>query len=296
MNNKIQFFLIRGFPRSGTNWINNILNLHPRVFAMGELGFTKLKMALNEINNRMSIIRSKITLKQNINNKFDSFVRESILCFLDFTDKKDIQWIGERSPDSLSPEIIPGAKTFYIIRDGRDCIVSWAYHCLRTKNFNSKNPEVLSDMTDKADILSDNPEYFIKNPHKLLDNKLWVKEQARRWAGRLINNMRSLSLETIDGREVCGNVMIVKYENLHKDIESERKRIYRFLDLDYKIAEEIDGLTSPGFGKENPLEHNRLGSVGDWKRYFSKDTARWFSEETSVVLIRLGYEKDDSWV
>ena len=40
----------------------------------------------------------------------------------------------------------------------------------------------------------------------------------------------------------------------------------------------------------------RKGIVGDWKNYFNKEAREIFNHYAGDQLIKLGYEKDRSWV
>jgi hypothetical protein len=49
-------------------------------------------------------------------------------------------------------------------------------------------------------------------------------------------------------------------------------------------------------GQENKDAFLRKGIAGDWRNYFSKESARVFDHYGGDVLIELGYEKDRSWI
>jgi hypothetical protein len=49
-------------------------------------------------------------------------------------------------------------------------------------------------------------------------------------------------------------------------------------------------------GEEKKSSFLRKGIAGDWRNYFNKETRAVFQEYAGKELIRLGYEKDDSWV
>ena len=41
------FFFVRGHPRSGTNWVGALLNLHPQVNCFGEFHFEDIRNAID---------------------------------------------------------------------------------------------------------------------------------------------------------------------------------------------------------------------------------------------------------
>ncbi len=102
-----------------------------------------------------------------------------------------------------------------------------------------------------------------------------------------LNKMKSGLLEA--------PVHLISYEKLHNDVLNERNRMYRFLGLGPTEALSLNDLTKAGFDREDVLQHNRKGAVGDWRKYFTEKTCKWFKEEAGEPLIKLGYESDMKW-
>ena len=48
-------------------------------------------------------------------------------------------------------------------------------------------------------------------------------------------------------------------------------------------------------GQEDPTSFFRKGIAGDWRNVFTEQDKVLFKKEAGDLLIRLGYEKDDSW-
>jgi hypothetical protein len=48
-------------------------------------------------------------------------------------------------------------------------------------------------------------------------------------------------------------------------------------------------------GQEDPSSFFRKGVAGDWRSVFTEKDRRVFKEEAGQLLVRLGYENDDSW-
>ena len=49
-------------------------------------------------------------------------------------------------------------------------------------------------------------------------------------------------------------------------------------------------------GQEDRTSFLRKGIAGDWKNYFGREAREVFHHYAGNQLIRLGYERDDSWV
>jgi hypothetical protein len=91
-----------------------------------------------------------------------------------------------------------------------------------------------------------------------------------------------------DGRRIH----FVRYEDLHRDVELQRRQLYRFLDLDVEAAAPIQAgdMTRPGVGApEDPMRFYRKGEVGDWRRYANGRFERWFLDSAGEALRALGY-------
>ena len=49
-------------------------------------------------------------------------------------------------------------------------------------------------------------------------------------------------------------------------------------------------------GEENPNRHYRKGKAGDWTNHFTPQHVDAFKEKVGDLLVRLGYETNDSWM
>jgi hypothetical protein len=175
-------------------------------------------------------------------------------------------------------------------RDARDILISQYHHCLFLQdNFNAKEVGIAKKdlkFEDNNDIQK-NLMRFIKYVYedKRIVNFSW-SDFVNSWARR-------------------SDVVHVKYEDLHRDTTGELKRVVK--ELTGKIIElkELQRMvhkysfkrqTGRKQGEENPKSFLRKGIVGDWKNYFTKDSKELFAQYAGEALIRMGYEKDHSWV
>lgn len=105
------------------------------------------------------------------------------------------------------------------------------------------------------------------------------------------------------------NILMVKYEDLHKDSAKEVKRIAEFMGVDLenatikRIADEtsFDNLRKiPAFGapekagikKPDQDKFFRKGRVGDWKNYFTDDESKIFDEMSAKYFDPIGLSFD----
>ena len=290
------YFFLRGAPaRSGTNWVSNLLNLHPEIFITGEFNLDYIRITLdNVIKSKKYVFNDKKVIDFLIDD-FENLTKRCIFntCISKIRDKPDVKWLGDRTPVRINPILINKAPHFLIYRDGRDILVSLTYHHLRLNSKESLINVNYPKMMIKRILFEKNPFYFKENPEKLLDDETWVKDIAWKWNNKMTLN--KIDLEKIKMGHINARVHPIKYEKLHSDTEGERKKMYEFLDLDPKKALPLDDMTKPGFDKENPTSHYRKGIVGDWKNYFTDRTCEIFKKEAGQKLIDLNYEVDNSW-
>jgi Sulfotransferase family len=292
-----RFFFLRGHPRSGTNWLGSILNLHPEVYCHGEFHLEDIRFAIDLLKQKPWQSTGREPVRTLMDECFHDMVRRILLTLK--PKKPWAIWIGDRTPRGLRP-LLPDSPVIWLIRDGRDVLVSWTFHVLRQPDHvqNIVIPDALkASMESQVAVFRADPNHFASRPDELLANEGWVRFIAKRWGDWASADL--VNKKAIEAGEVESTLCTVRYEVLHADTESERARIYRFLGLDPALADPLspETRTTAGFGREDPLSFFRYGEVGDWKQYFAPggDAARWFKESAGQGLIDLEYEKDDSW-
>ncbi len=290
-----EFFFVRGHPRSGTNWVGALLNLHPQINCFGEFHFEDIRNAIDTLQNQPWQITAREPLKSVMDDCFEDMVRKSMLTLE--SRKPEAKWIGDRTPRGLRI-FLDGAPYFLIIRDGRDVLVSWTFHVLRMRQhvvevvvpaehragFNTMYQKFQADNT-----------YFKSHPEELLTDEGWVRFIAGRWANWIKADQNAQ--ERVDSTELDARVMTLRYEDLHADTERHRRAMYEYLGLNPDEAAPLGGdtKTAPGFEREDPGSFWRHGQVGDWKRYSNDSFRQWFKDAAGEVLVGLKYEKDDRW-
>jgi hypothetical protein len=292
-----ELFFVRGHPRSGTNWVGALLNLHPQVNCFGEFHFEDIRNAIDALQSHPWQITAREPLKKVMDGCFEDMVRKSILTLK--SRKPEAHWIGDRTPRGLRV-FVEHTPHFLIIRDGRDVVLSWTFHVLRMR------PHVL-DVVVPPDLRAGfntlyakfqaDPEHFTRNPHELLTDEGWVRLVAGRWAGWMKADQASIKRIEASDVGARAKLMVIRYEELHADTEGGRRAMYEFLGLDPDEAASLSSetRTAPGFEKEDPMSFWRHGQVGDWKKYSNDRFKQWFKESAGEVLVELGYEKDQNW-
>ncbi|MBY0310854.1 MAG: sulfotransferase domain-containing protein [Phycisphaerales bacterium] len=301
-------FFFCGHPRSGTHWMDAVIKLHPKLWIDGEYRFESLHNSLNDLTGKSWHAASREPMRTQAVESFRRTIKEIIGS--SSAHRPGAAWLGDRTPRPCRV-LLPGAPQFLIIRDPRDILVSWAHQELKNGGFNYIDGGFAAELGEsRAKFLAD-PDHFKKNPGELLGCERWLRRLAGRWRRHLRVDMECLKkidaglIEEVnplaDRPPMLWNwqsrVLVVRYENIHRDPEGERSRIYSFLGVNPAEAGPLsdETRTKPKLASENPHGLFRKGAVGDWVQYFTDDVKGWFKDEAGDTLIELGYEKDDNW-
>ena len=311
-------FFILGQQKSGTTWLMRILDSHPEILCKGEGRFfgadwrqesvkrvdpkrppSSLYNAVSDAEYlRLWVERSVWSANDDPDEHIANLVRMAINYFLEGElFKTGKRMVGDKSP-LLTAETIeeiagiyPDAKVVHIIRDGRDTAVSTAYHAW---NFGKTRSD---DQAEKRKASR-------KNPREMRDvgESIFVRDQLRKmaaqWGARVGRTVE-------DGPALLGEGYAeVRYENLLERPEKEVRRLLEFLGAEASEKTVKTCVSSASFeklskgrkrGQEDPDSFFRKGVAGDWRDVFTEEDKRCFKEEAGDLLIKLGYEKDDSW-
>ncbi|MEM8757572.1 MAG: sulfotransferase domain-containing protein [Planctomycetota bacterium] len=280
-----RFFFICGFGKSGTNWLSSLLNLHPDVRCEGECFFNSFHEALDRFTGADHQIGSREPYKAVAEQSVHDLVRRVMLCMT--RDKPGATVLGDRSPRPLR-QLLPGAPTFWLVRDGRDVIVSYTYHYLRLRpqfNIVHWTPQIRQLFMPYAERFhSAPPESSYEAARDLLANEQWVAFVAEYWARRMTMDLDAAERWT-------DPLMQVRYEDLHANTPGELGRLFEFLGLDAGKADAVSPSTrtAAGFANENPADFYRKGAVGDWHNYDTPAFRSAFDTHAGEAAARSGY-------
>ena len=278
--NEQKFFCIRGYMKSGTNWVSRLLNSHPKIQCVGEFHWETFHAALETNVNRIAPKRRE-TLDDVVRPELHEMVRR---CLVKLTPETS-EWIGDRTPTTIAPIAIPHAPHIVIVRDFRDVIVSRMFHLYSRPRVTTVF-ENYPKMKERLAKFEADPWYFRQHPEELLDNEEIVRTSAKEWKQFLID----------DRYTIASNpdlpVLSIRYELLHTQFLDEVTKLFEFLNLD---APEIPNSLNPGHQDEDPTALNRKGAVGDWRNYFHDKTKNWVNDELLEVLLELGYITSIEW-
>ncbi len=280
-----RYFCLRGYMKSGTNWLGNLLSSHPEVGCVGEFHWQEPLEILESNVAKLPVYTDfqSCNLRETARTGFEAMVRSCLDQAV-----PDKAMVGERTPHSLEPLVLRDAPHISIIRDGRDVLVSRAFHLFNYPDVHrlfSRIPSMAKDFEE----FKKNPWFFKENPERLLRHELMVRESVRWWCEHLEKDRRTIE------KWPFLKVFFVRYEDLHTDTSGIRDRIFQFLGVDPSRAPAIAGDLQAGFADERPDQFFRKGKIGDWRNYFTDQTTQWFKEVGGEELIRQDYEESLDW-
>ena len=293
-----RFLCVRGHPRSGTNWVGSLLNLHPDIWCTGEFHFDTIYHAIKATQSIPSQCTSHEPVRSALDASFIDLVEHGIgsACR---ASRPEALWYGDRTSRHLIPWL-PEARYIWVLRDGRDVAVSWTFHQVRLGSEVISqahfSPKIKAYLLALARRFESTPTLFEDHPELLLTNEAWVREIAFDWSEhyRIATEVMART-DASEGEPPP--VLLVRYEDIHADTQSQCDRMYRFLDLDPALAQpfEANQDTSPGFAHHDPNSYQRKGAIGDWKNYFTDESLGWFEDVASASLAEAGYLTKESF-
>ena len=268
-------FLLRGFVRSGTNWLGRIVNLHPDANCQGEFHLYPFKEFykgyIKDFKDASCIFQNDKgnILSTELNKFFRGVIRR-------YADNRKYKLVGNRTPAGLTDFWLPSAKHLIISRDGRSVVTSWFFHTLKHPTKEINDYPLLLKAYEKY---TENKNFFDNNPELLLRDEKFFKLIVKRWNDRVAND-KNLTRQSDEGK-IPLHYYWVNYEELHQNVEKGRNEIYTYLGLDPAKANPLDEGTIPGFTKENNNSNGKVrarGVVNSWDKYFTDANHQWFAE------------------
>jgi hypothetical protein len=182
----------------------------------------------------------------------------------------------DRSPIGLTKTIMPGKKYLYLTRDGRDVLVSWAFHAMRNDIVN------VPDFQHNVDLHQKDPDHFEKHKHDLLQSRDFVRSIAMFWNQLIIDDFALM--KKVEQGEVPIQYCWIKYESLIENFDQELIRTYHFLEVDYELSKPQTNKTKPGFEQIDNTSIYRRGEAGAWSEYMTEEQLNWFMEDAAPAM------------
>jgi hypothetical protein len=298
-------FFIFGHARSGTTLLLRLVKLHPEVHGNYQAHFFTRHPLLKSLVNTPEA-EEWLTRKSNRWNQGRDLSPLVLRSTADFIMERDAaregkMIVGDKSPSSTihgqavrdMHAVYPDAKLVYIVRDGRDVLISE-----RFRNFVEESKFLSSE--DKriiADLRNDQTQFTNGS------RSIFTEAFIRRVAGGWVKNLQETEDE---GRRLFGDHYFgMRYEDLLSVSFDEMSKLWNFLGVktvDASLGEKIKAEMSSNPDEEWQAKRNEgiasflpKGQAGNWSRLFTEKDKSIFKEVAGEMLLRWKYEKDIAW-
>lgn len=299
-----QKFFIFGHARSGTTLLMRLVRLHPEVHCNYQAHFFTRQPLLKSLVNTPEA-EEWLSRRSNRWNQGRDLSPLILRAAADFIMERDAaregkRIVGDKSPSSTihgqavrdAYAVYPDAKLVYIVRDGRDVLVSE-----RFRNFVEESRFLSTEDKQIIDNLRTDQTPFTNGTRSLF-TETFIRRVARGW----VKNLKETEEEA---RRLYGeNYFGIRYEDLLARPFEEMQKLWSFLgvNVDPVLEQAIMQEMSSNPDEEWQAKRNEgiasflpKGQAGNWQRLFSAGDKALFKEIAGGTLVQWRYEDGDQW-
>jgi hypothetical protein len=298
-------FFIFGHARSGTTLLMRLVRLHPEVHCNYQAHFFTRQPLLKSLVNTPEA-EEWLRRKSNRWNQGHDLSPLILRAAADVIMERDAAKAGKRIVGDKSPSstihgqavrdlfaVYPDAKLIYIVRDGRDVLISE-----RFRNFVEESRFLSREDKRIIEGLRKDQSQFTNGTRSIF-TETFIRRVAQGW----VTNLQETEAE---GRKLFGeNYCGLRYEDLLAAPFIEMTRLWRFLGVkgfDASLVEEVKTEMTSNPDEEWQAKRNEdiasflpKGQAGNWQRLFTERDKSLFKEVAGEMLIKWEYEKDLNW-
>ena len=290
-------FFIFGHARSGTTLLARLVRLHPEVHCNWQGRFVT---HYGDLLDLLTARKVSDWLRHNSNHWGERISSEAILAraVIEFILESQAlsagkRVVGDKTPNLRNGEavdrlhaVFPDAKLLFIVRDGRDTLVS-----LRLAEFINRPHQLSVKGKRLRREFFRNPDAFITGRRSIFTEE-WLRRLALRWRENVLETHKK-------GQTHYGaNFMALRYEELLVQPVRMMQRVWNFLDVDPGGV--TDELVQSEM-KHNPNVDYRNEAAGEaarclphggpeaWKAFFTEADYREFMRIAGQVMQAWGY-------
>jgi hypothetical protein len=298
-------FFIFGHARSGTTLLMRLVRLHPEVHCDYQAHFFTRRPLLKSLVDSAEI-EEWLTRKSNRWNQGRDLSPLMLRASADFILEREAaregkMIVGDKSPSSTihgqsvrdMHSIYPDAKLVYIVRDGRDVLISE-----RFRNFVEESKFLTSEDKRIIEELRKDQNQFTNGARSIFTES-FIRRVVKGW----VTNLQEIEDE---GKRLFGeNYFALRYEDLLNDSFNEMTRLWKFLSvkkMDRSLAKKIKLEMESNPDEEWQAKRDEgiasflpKGQAGNWQRLFTARDKSIFKEVAGEMLVKWKYEKDLNW-
>ena len=297
-------FFIFGHARSGTTLLMRLARLHPEVHCNYQAHFFTRRPLLKSLVDTPEA-EEWLTRKSNRWNHGRDLSPLVLRAAADIIMERDAaregaSIVGDKSPSSTIHgqavrdlhAVYPDAKIVYIVRDGRDVIISE-----RFRNFVEESKFLTAeDRRIIADLRLD-PTPF-NDGRQSIFTEIFIRRKAGDW-------VEDLQETEDESRRLFGNNFYgLRYEDLLEHPFDELQNVWEFLGVNANRSLEKTILEEMSSNPDEEWQSRRnediafflpKGQAGNWTRLFSEPDKVVFKDVAGEMLVHWAYEKDNNW-
>ncbi len=297
-------FFIFGHARSGTTLLMRLVRLHPEVHCNYQAHFFTRQPLLKSLVNTPEA-EEWLTRKSNRWNQGRDLSPLVLRAAADFilereAAKEGKRIVGDKSPSSTIHgqavrdlhALYPDAKLIYIVRDGRDVLISERFRNLveESKFLKAEDKRIIEELRKDQTQFTNGT------------RSIFTEAVIRRVANGWVTNLQETEEE---GHKLFGeNYCSLRYEDLLTQSFAEMQKLWSFLGVraDPSLEKSIVDEMSSNPDEEWQAKRNEdiasflpKGHAGNWQRLFTARDKSVFKEVAGEMLVKWKYEKDLSW-
>jgi hypothetical protein len=282
-----------------------LLRLHEEVHANYQAHFFTRKPMLKSLVDSLDI-EEWLTRKSNRWNQGRDLSPLVLRATADFIMERDAaregkHIVGDKSPSSTvhgqvvrdTHLIYPDAKLIYIVRDGRDVLISERFRNFveESKFLTSEDKRIMADLRIDSAPFSDG--------RRSIFTEASIRNIAKRWA----DDLNEIDAES---KRLYGeNYISLRYEDMLAKPFAEISRLWKFLGVkkvNKALEKQLLAEMSTNPDEEWQAQRNEgiasflpKGQAGNWQRLFTARDKALFKEIAGNALITWNYEKSVNW-
>ncbi len=297
-------FFIFGHPRSGTTLLMRLVRLHPEVHCHRQAHFFTSAGDATQIFADAEI-RAWLARKSNRWTAGENLEAGLVRLVADFIMERAAQRlgksiVGDKTPNSNAGQAVrrlravyPDGRLIYIIRDGRDAVVS-----RRFQRFIDQPQHMTGADRRIRELLARDSAPFFEGRRSIF-TPASLKIEAEAWRANVEDTLM------LGERLFSGRFLSLRYEDMLAEPMQELSRVWQFLGAEPKFPEAGERIQAtlaynPGAAEHRKKEGDLVrdlprGGSGTWRQLFTPRDRQIFKAAAGSALIACGYESDLNW-
>ena len=297
-------FFIFGHARSGTTLLMRLVRLHPEVHCNYQAHFFTRQPLLKSLVDTPEAEEwlGRRSNRWNQGRDLSPLVLRAAADIIMERDaaKEGKRIVGDKSPSSTihgqavrdMHAVYPDAKLVYIVRDGRDVLISERFRNLveESRFLKAEDQRIIEE-------LRKDPAQFTNGTRSMFTEPV-IRRVAAGW-------VRNLQETEEEGRRLFdGNYYNLRYEDLLAHPFEEMQKLWEFLGVQVEHSLEKVVLEERSSNPDEEWQAKRnediasflpKGQAGNWQKLFTAKDKTIFKDVAGEMLVKWKYENDLNW-